>query len=312
MACGGRNVFYCGIAQTCLEMGLKGELNGLSAVLIPVLCDTLKCLGQNWKAGVKEVPFIPVVHPQNRRMEAGKIFLAGQYRRIAARLQEISGTEVTDKGIWDAIALCNEHRSLMREFSEVAARHPDLISPSARNAVIKSGFFMPKPEHSAMLLSLIEACRKQKVVPWPGRRIVVTGIIADSPAILSMFEENGMAVVADEVAHESRQFRTDVPAADNPYDALAAQFAAMEGCSVLYDAEKKRADMVVELARKHEADGVVLLLTKFCDPEEFDAPVLRRAVENAGIPFVSIEVDQQTPAQEQARTALQTFAEIMG
>ena len=41
--------FICSIMQTILELGIKGEYEGVSAIVIPSLCDSLKCLGQNWK-----------------------------------------------------------------------------------------------------------------------------------------------------------------------------------------------------------------------------------------------------------------------
>lgn len=303
--------FFCSIAQTSLEMGLSGRLDKLSAVLIPVLCDTLKCLGQNWKAGVKNIPFIPVIHPQNRKIEAGVVFLSKQYQKIAAELGKISGQEVTEAALQKAIEDFNKHRAVMREFSEIAAQYPDLISPLQRNAVIKSGGFMDKNEHAKLVSEIIAECKKQPVKPWSGHKVLVTGIIADSPALLKILADNKFAIVADEVAQESRQFRTDVPHDADPYRALALQIANMEGCSVLYDPEKKRASLIVDLAKKHGAKGVIYVQTKFCDPEEFDYPVIKKAADKAGLPLVNIEVDQQMRSYEQARTALQTFADVL-
>lgn len=303
--------FYCALALSSLEMGLRGELNKLSAVMIPILCDTLKCLGQNWKVGVPDIPFIQIKHPQNRKIEAGMTFLTKEYRRIGERLSEIAGTELTEQALAKAITLYNEHRAVMREFSEVAGRYPHLISPAQRNDVIKSGYFMLKPAHTAAVKAIIALCRQEAETPWQGHKVVVAGIIADSRELLSMFADNRMAIVADEVAHESRQFRTDVPVDADPFRAMALQLSDMDGCSLLFDPEKQRGAHLVDLVKKHDADGVIYLLTKFCDPEEFDLPIVRKEMEKAGIPFIAIEVDQQTQSYEQARTALQTFADVM-
>lgn len=304
--------FYCSIAQTTLEMGLRGGLDGLSAMMIPVLCDTLKCMGQNWKAAVPDVPFIPVTHPQNRKMEAGVAFLASQYRKIAKELEAVGGAPITPESLRDAIKAHNAHRALMRDFAALCADRPGLISPTRRSAVIKSSFFMAKAEHGDLVAQLLAACRQEPEAPWEGRKILVTGIYADIPDVLRVFEDNKLAVVADEVAHESRQFRTDVPDADDPFEALARHLSVMEGCSVLYDPDKLRAQMIVDEARKSGADGVVFLLAKFCDPEEFDYPIVKKALDGAGIPSIMTEVDQQMRNYEQARTAIQTFADVLG
>ena len=65
--------FICSIMQSILELGLKGEYDGVSAIIIPSLCDSLKTLGQNWKYAVKDIPFIPMTYPQNRKPAYGVI-----------------------------------------------------------------------------------------------------------------------------------------------------------------------------------------------------------------------------------------------
>ena len=64
------------------------------------------------------------------------------------------------------------------------------------------------------------------------------------------------------------------------------------------------------LFRSH-ADGVVVAMMKFCDPEEFDYPMIKQAMEAAEIPLLQIEIDQQAQSVEQLRTRLQSFAEIL-
>ncbi len=85
----------------------------------------------------------------------------------------------------------------------------------------------------------------------------------------------------------------------------------IEGCSVLFDPGKNRGTMLVDFARKSKADGVLLVLTKFCDPEEYDYVPIKRMLDRAGIPLVQVEVDQQALENEQARTAIETFCEIL-
>lgn len=102
--------------------------------------------------------------------------------------------------------------------------------------------------------------------------------MADSPSLLQILDDNGLQVVCDDIAAESRQYRTDAPEAATALDSLAEKFAAMDNCSVLYDVEKKRVHQIVEDAKAADAKGVILVLTKFCDPEEFDYPLSKKPV----------------------------------
>ena len=141
-------------------------------------------------------------------------------------------------------------------------------------------------------------------------RVLVSGILADSPNLLKIFDDNGIKVVFDDVAHESRQYKTDIPEMDNPIDALAQKFADMDNCTLLYDRDKKRVDYIVEQAKKHDAKGVIVLMTKFCDPEEFDYVPIKRACDAAGLMNLNIEVDRQMVNYEQANTMIQAFKEM--
>jgi benzoyl-CoA reductase/2-hydroxyglutaryl-CoA dehydratase subunit BcrC/BadD/HgdB len=121
-----------------------------------------------------------------------------------------------------------------------------------------------------------------------------------------------MRIVCDDVAAESRQYRTDAPAeGESALDRLASKFCAMDNCSVLYDVEKKRVTKIVEDAKAAKAQGVLVLMTKFCDPEEFDYPLIKRACDQAQIPCVLIEIDRQMVNYEQARTAIETFKDLL-
>ena len=48
--------FACSIIRANLELGMSGAYNELKAVLIPSQCDTLKCVCENFKPAVPQVP----------------------------------------------------------------------------------------------------------------------------------------------------------------------------------------------------------------------------------------------------------------
>lgn len=304
--------FICSILHTTLEMGLRGELDGLSAVMIPISCDSLKGMGANWQYGVKNVPVINVAYAQNRRIDAGAEFTLSQLRKIKGQLEDICGHEITDEAIADAVAVYNENRAAIMAFVGAAARHPELVSPAERSAAIKAGYFMDRREHSALLYALAARLEAAPEVEWKGMKVVTTGIIADSPELLKILADNGIAIAADQIAHESVGARYPTRVTAEPLLGIAERYGQIEGCSVLYDPGKMRGQQLVELARESGADGIIWVMTKFCDPEEYDYVPVKRMVDKAGIPMLAIEVDQQMVNFEQARSAVKAFVEING
>lgn len=303
--------FTCSLLHTVLEMGLRGQLKELSAVMVPLCCDSLKCFGPNWKYGVGSVPVIDVAWAQNRKTEAGEEFTRARFRKVLGRLEEIAGKSVSDGEITEAVAVYNDNRAALRAFSAAAAAHPEAVSPAARCAAMKAGYFMDRAVHTAKLRALTEALNALPERPWKGLRVVTTGILADSPALLDIMAEQGIAIADDQVAQESGFFRTDTPVTADPVTGMARRLGLLEGCSVLFDPGKARGRELVRLAKAAGADGVVWIMTKFCDPEEFDHVPVKRMLEEAGIPLLTVEADQQAASYERARSAIEAFAEML-
>ena len=303
--------FACSIMQSCLEYGLKGTYNDLSAVIIPGMCDTLICMGQNWKVGVPNVQYISLVHPQNRKLEAGITYLKSEYANIKNKLEEIGGYSISNDSINSSIEIYNEHRKTMRSFNELVADYPDLITPLKRNIVIRSGYFIEKGRHTDLVKELINQIKKVPLKESKKKRVMLSGILADSKDLLNIFEENNLAVVADDLAQETRQFRYDVPRGEDALDRLARYWSIFEGCSLAYDPEKMRAKIIIDEIKKNGIDGVIFCMMKFCDPEEYDYPIIKSAIDNEGIPTLFLEIDQQMENNEQVRTRVQAFAEIL-
>lgn len=303
--------FICSMLQTILELGIRGAYDALTAVMIPILCDALKGMDANWRYAVKAVPVIPVAHAQNRKTPAGIEFTASQYRKIKTQLEELAGIQISDQSIAESIDVYNENRSVMRRFLKAAGNHPELVSLSKRNAVMKSSYFMEVREHTVKARELTVLLEQSPNVKWNGPKIVTSGIIADSTGLLKILEDCRVNIVDDEVTHESLRFRTDVSVTDDPIVGMARQIGEIEGCSVLYDPKKYRGTMLIDLVRESGADGVLLVQTKFCDPEEYDYVPVKRMLDKAGIHSLLVEIDQQTSNYEQARTAMETFCEII-
>lgn len=303
--------FICSILHTTLEMGLRGELDGLSAIMIPISCDSLKGMGANWQYGVKTVPVINVAYAQNRKIAAGVEFTLSQLRKIKAQLEDICGQEISDGAIAEAVAVYNENRAALADFAAAAGEHPELMGAAERSAVIKAGYFMDRREHTAAVKAITKSLRAAPAAKWNGLRVVTTGIIADSPELLKIFDQYGVAIVADQIAHESVNSRCLTPVTGEPMLGIAQRYGNIEGCSVLYDPGKQRGKELVELAKTNKADGIIWVIPKFCDPEEYDYVPVKRMVDASGIPLLAIEADQQMGNYEQARSAVQSFVEML-
>ena len=300
--------FLCSIVQSILELGINGMYDGASAIVIPSLCDTLKTMGENWKYAVPSIPFIPMTYPQNRKPAYGVAFTKAGYERVIRDLEKL-GSKFDDARLTESNAVYNRHNAAMRKLDEVLSKHPE-VTAQQRSDAFKSAFFMTKEEHTALIEELIAALEAQ--TPAAEKTpILLSGILTDAPGFNAILDDLGLHIVADDVAAQSRQYRTDVPAGDDALTALAQKFADMDNCSVLYNAAKPRVQWIVDTAKARSAKGVLVAMTKFCDPEEFDYVMIKKACEAAGIPVTVVEIDRQMVQFEQARTNIETFRDML-
>lgn len=304
--------FACPIMQSTLEFGLRGTYQGLSAVIIPALCDTFRCMTQNWRFGVPTIPMIPIVYPQNRTSPASVDYLISEYENVLSMLSTITGMMMNEKALGESILVYNEHNAIMREFAKVANDHLDVVTPQVRHAVMKSALFYEKSEHTAIVREIIEALKAQPVYKFTGKKVVLTGITCEPDALLDIFTENNIAIVGDDLAQEMRQYRTDTPLkGGGGLKRLALQWNARYGCSLAHEMGKPRGKMLADMCKETGATGVVACLMKFCDPEEYDLPYIVADLREAALPCLTIEIDQQNASYEQIRTRIQTFCEMI-
>ena len=303
--------FYCSILHTALDLGIKGEFKGLSAVMIPLTCDSLKGMGTNWRFGVKDIPVIDVAYAQNRTIPAGEEFTESQFKKVRGQVEEIAGIKITDKALAGANKVYNANRKECLKFTELAASHSKTVSVVDRAMVLKARYFMERDAHTALLKEINEALAALPEEAVKGKKIVTTGIIADSPELLGILQDNGFVIAADQIVHESVDFRALADEGIDPVKALAKRLNGIKGSSVLFDPAKSRNTELAEIAKASGADGVLWVLTKFCDPEEFDYVPAKEILDAAGIPMLQIEIDQQMVNYEQVRTAIETFKDIL-
>ena len=300
--------FACSVMQSVMELQLEGVYDNLEAVIFSVPCDTLKCMSQKWHG---KAPVITFTHPQNRKIakDAANVFAREEFKLVKEKLEDILDVRISNRAIKNSIAIYNENRAVCREFSDVAAEYAAVIKPSDRHAVLKARWFMEKSKHTALVKELIAAITATPAPEYKGKKVVVSGILVEPYDVLDIFAENGLAIVADDLAQETRNFRQDVPEDDDPLMALAKAWNEFDGCSLATDANKPKGQMLIDAVNKYGADAVIVCMMKFCDPEEFDYPILIQEFEAAGVRKLQIEIDQESTAFEQVKTRIQTFAE---
>ena len=304
--------FCCSIMRANVEFAMRGTYDMLKAVIIPTFCDTMKCIVENMKLAMPKVPTIAMAYPQHRTLQAGMEYTVSEIKRVRHELELILGKIITENQIEEAFSIYEKYRRTMRRFSETSAEHPEIITARKRHLLIKAGQFMDKAIYTEMIEEIIRGLEGEPSSGYQGTRVVVTGLLSEPIEMLDIFDENQITIAADDLSLGSRLWRTQARKdVTDVFQKMAYRVADQEGDTFLYDPEKKKGQMLIDMAEECRADGIVVLMMKFCDPEEYDYPIYKEEVEAASVPMLYLEIDQQLTSFEQIRTRVQSFTEML-
>jgi benzoyl-CoA reductase subunit C len=138
---------------------------------------------------------------------------------------------------------------------------------------------------------------------------MMVGSEMDDIVFVRMLEELGCTVVTDEHCTGSRYFWDDIVPQEDRLAAIADRYVTRWPCPAVSSEFKDRSDRVIQHALDWNVQGVLLYQQKFCDPHEFDIPMLQKVFKEHDIPILVLEFDVTIPFG-QFRTRIEAFLEI--
>jgi len=306
--------FICSIIKTTLELGLTNHLAPFDGLLFSSICDSARNLCFVMKRNFPDI-YTDFLHlPHNASSESSTAFLVTEYKRLIENLERIGGAPVTEQALNDAIQVYNENRGLTRQLYDERARNPHLIRTSDLYALIRVGNFLPVEEHTTLLRKTLNSLPSRTGKPRDSIRIVIESSFCEQPPLdlIRIIEEAGCYVVDDDFVLGPRWFLSDIPMNGDPLKALADSYVNRSVySSVRHDWRNPRHKQLIEKARRREADAVLLLIAKFCEPAYFDYVLFKNELEKEGIPHLLMEFEEKMFTFERLRTEIETFVESL-
>ena len=306
--------FICSIVKTTLEMGLTGHLDAFDGLLFSTICDSARNLCWVMKRNFPQL-YTDFLHlPHNPASPSATEFLTTEYWRLAGELEKLGGCKVTGDSLREAIALYNRNRALLRELYRLRARSPHLVRAWEMYVLVRAGNFLPVEAHSEMLEQVLAELPQRGGKQRDSVRVVIEGSFCEQPPLdaIKVVEQAGCYVVDDDFALGRNWFTCDVPADGDPMRALAASYLNRATySSVRHDLRQPRWDGLLEKVRRTQADAVLFLIAKFCEPAYFDYVLFKKKLEQAGIPHLLVEFEEKLFTFDRLRGEVETFVESL-
>ena len=305
--------YCCSLIRGVLEEGLSGRLDFLDGAVFPHTCDTIQRLSDIWRLNITKQFHIDLVLPVKLNTASARQYLIDILEKFKKDLERALGVKITDAAISDAINIYNQIRTLMIKLYTIRAQRPEILSGRVFHTIIKAAMIMDRQLFLNALGEIVPQIEKVPAgkIKAGTKKLVLTGSICSHPDIYDIIENAGGVVVWDDLCTGARYFEGVLDEKAPPLEAIAQRYLDREICPAKHAGLTDRGKSIVQMVRKHSADGVVFMLLKFCDPHAFDYPYIKEMLDRENIPCMLLDMEEQLPSGGQLQTRFETFIQIL-
>ncbi|WP_319522545.1 2-hydroxyacyl-CoA dehydratase family protein [uncultured Desulfosarcina sp.] len=303
--------YSCSLVRGALADALDGRLDFLDGAIFPHTCDSIQRLSDIWRMNAPTGFHLDVVLPVKLNTDSARQYMTQVLGDAHTQLASLLDRSITDADLHRAIDVYNDIRRTMQRLYELRSERPGIVSGSDVHAIVRASMVMDRREFLERLTRVVAHLEGQEPGPPAGKRIFLSGGVCNLPDVYSIVEAAGGWVVADDLCTGSRGLTGRIDTAGNPIAAISERYAKRAICPAKHTGITSRGDELVRLAKKEQANGVIFVFLKFCDPHAFDYPYLKGMLDDAGIPSLLVELEEQNVSQGQLQTRCEAFIEML-
>ena len=308
--------FFCGYTRSVVDQASKGDFSYLDAIMFGDHCvqllsaaDVIRCRLPELQVGFYQ--FIPAMR-DNWSFENAERSL----RRLIEGVEDELDVSIDEDKLHASIVLFNENRQLIRELYDLRRSGGVHLTSLEMQHVVKSSMVMDKGEHTALLRQLVTNAKNERHGRPSGIPVYLSGHLCQPPKLdlLHLIEECGAVVVDDDLYHGSRFVSVDAEETGDPVKALVKWYLGRNTtipCPTRLDPKVDWDGWLLNSVQRAGAQGLIVLLAKFCEPHYFYYPRIKKTFETAGFPHLLVETEHESKAGGNVRTRVESFVEMI-
>ena len=232
-------------------------------------------------------------------------------RKLVETLETRYDIELTAERLSRSIQCYNEQRNLAAELDArwSLGEVPTVTYHDLQRASVTDD----PPSVNARLRAVLDSPPGEVTTRRDRSRVMLVGSLLTSFELIEAIEEYGGRVVAEDNCLAAREPVSEVQLSDSVDQMLrhlATAYLNKAPCPRMHDFPR-RMEHLLELASDRDVDGVVACLYKFCDMFMSEYPVLRKTLQEAGIPILLLEDEGEASLSGQHLTRLAAFLEVL-
>jgi len=297
--------YTCAIVRNAISFLLSGGLEATDVILVPHTCDSLQGMGSVLLDFVKpRQKVLTLYHPRGTR-QTHFDFLVEELKRLYKELADWSGKRPSEAELEQAILREESADEALAQLYSV--RWKLNLSDREFYTLVRSREFLPAEEFTRHLARLTRGEEKRPT----GIPILLSGVVPEPMLLFDEIQAMGARVVADDLACGTRRLYQP-GTANEPFARMAERLLSGPPDPTRGSSIAERTAHLKRLIADSGAKGVLIYDPKFCEPELFDVPLIRKKMEAEDIPVTYVEFDMGEPLPQQTLTRIEAFVEMIG
>jgi benzoyl-CoA reductase subunit C len=304
--------YICHIPRSTIELAVSKRLDCLDGMVFPSTCDVIRNLSGMWQIEFPERYVRYFDYPQVDSTDIRRAAYRQEMTHLRSDMAAMTGREVTDEALHDAIRHHNTNRTLLKKLYDARQTEPWRYPTSEVYVVVRAGAVLTVEAHNELIAEYLQLAATGERQPLDNSRVVLRGAFCEQPplGLIRTLERAGCDIVEDDFLLGARWLTEPVAEDGDPLEALAEAYALYGARTAShYTPDDPKGAALVEDVRRTNAEGVIFCAPSFCDPALLDQPMLVSACDAAGIPHTAFKYSEDAGQFQVIREQAGTFAD---
>jgi len=304
--------FTCNTCRSALDRSMGPIYDYLDGLVGCKVDDPWKTCYDVWELHVPHSYAHFVQMPSFTTADGADKFFIKELNLFKASLETFMDTKISDEDLQSSIQISNATRAILRQLYEMRKGDQPPISGTEMLQVLAPSFSMPLDAYNDILSRIVKVLPQRSECPAGEVRLMVvtslcSGQIAD---ILREIERRDAVVVAETACPGLRNVIRDISEDGDPLSNIAYFYLNAGACPAKVPTESWFEE-TLRTVNEYNAQGVVFIIEKYCDPFGFVYPDLRDKFKERGIPSIKIDTGEGYLPLAQVRTRIEAFLEVV-
>ena len=262
---------YCTYASDYISQVLSDDT--IDGAVFPKTCDSSRSISSYIGESGKFV--YPLAVPVVRSNDAISYY-AYVIRDYKTAVEAHYGISISEDEIYDRFRMVEARNASINSLYESLA---DGLSYSSYINAIHENFTKPLAEQK------IETSGQSAGIP-----VFLLGSYMTNAGIVDSAEKNGLRITGDDLPESNRIAKRAFPVVEDIYQLVALQVLSSR-TSPTQNSYSDRIKETMEEIGKKGCRGVLVVTQKYCEPYDYYYSVLKKALDDSGIPSLKLELD---------------------